>query len=283
MKIIPKPDWLKKKININENESLKKDLADLRLHTICEEALCPNISECFKRRQATFLIMGNLCTRACSFCNVDKSGQPLPLEYDEPKRTAEAVKRLGLRHAVITSPTRDDLSDGGASHFIKTVEAVRSLCPETKIEILVPDFGGIKESIINTAECRVDIYAHNLETVPSLYHVRKGADYKRSLALLKTASEAVPNLKVKSGLMLGMGEGADELSACFAELLENGCRYLSLGQYLPPSKRHYPVKEYISPRRFDELKEEALSMGFVHVESGPYVRSSYHAEEYINE
>jgi lipoic acid synthetase len=254
-------------------------LDGLRLHTVCREAHCPNISECYGCGQATFLILGTVCTRLCSFCNVTKR-EPLHPDPDEPRRVAEAVRLLDLRHVVITSPTRDDLPDGGANLYAEAVRAIRTTSPVTAVELLIPDFGGVRSSLELVVSVRPDILGHNLETIPRLYHIRAGADYYRSLAVLGTVREIDPSLRTKSGIMLGMGEEEGEVAQVFADLLENGCRYLSIGQYLAPSKRHYPVREYVAPEIFDKYRDRALSMGFLHVESGPYVRSSYRAELY---
>jgi lipoic acid synthetase len=254
-------------------------LEDLRLHTVCREANCPNISECYRCGRATFLILGAACTRLCSFCNVSKK-DPLPPDPGEPERVAEAVVRLALAHVVVTSPTRDDLPDGGAGMFALTVAAVRSTSPDTGIELLIPDFRGERESIATVVRARPDIIGHNLETVPRLYHIREGADYRRSLDLLHMLHALDPALKTKSGIMLGLGEEEDEVLGVLGDLLRTGCRYLSIGQYLAPSRHHYPVKSFVPPEKFEDYRERALAMGFGHVESGPYVRSSYLAERY---
>jgi lipoic acid synthetase len=279
MSMSRRPEWLQKKISPAVHRDMDTLLDGLKLHTVCREANCPNISECYGSGQATFLILGTACTRTCSFCNVTKK-EPLPPDRDEPVRVAEAIRLLKLRHAVITSPTRDDLPDGGASFFNDTVRAIRTVSPETAIELLIPDFGGARSSLELVVSARPDILGHNLETIPRLYHIRAGAEYRRSLTVLGTASELCPSLRTKSGIMLGMGEEEEEVVRVCTDLLENGCRYLSIGQYLAPSKQHYPVREYVTPETFDRYREKALSMGFHHVESGPYVRSSYHAELY---
>jgi lipoic acid synthetase len=279
MKITRKPEWLQKKINPAAHAEMERLLGDHRLHTVCQEAICPNISECFRNRQATFLILGKSCTRLCSFCNVTKE-TPLPADPQEPARVAQAVVRLGLSHVVITSPTRDDLPDGGSALYAATVAAIREASPDTRIELLIPDFLGDRASIATVVKARPDIIGHNLETAPRLYHIRCGADYRRSLTVLETARELAPGLKTKSGIMVGLGETEAEVLAVFADLRRAECAYLSVGQYLAPSKRHYPVQEFISPERFDFFRDEALGLGFEHVESGPYVRSSYHAEQY---
>jgi lipoic acid synthetase len=274
-----RPEWLQKKISPSAHADMDRLLEDLRLHTVCREANCPNITECYGSNRATFLILGAACTRLCSFCNVTKK-EPLPPDPGESERVAQAVKRLRLVHVVITSPTRDDLPDGGAAMFARTVAAIRNISPGTGIELLIPDFRGDKESIAKVISAKPDIIGHNLETVPRLYHIREGADYRRSLNVLHILHELDPTLKTKSGLMLGLGENEDEVLALFADLLETGCRYLSIGQYLAPSKKHYPVQSFVPPEQFADYRERALAMGFRHVESGPYVRSSYHAERY---
>jgi lipoic acid synthetase len=279
MKMVRKPEWLQKKINPAAHAEMERLLGDHRLHTVCQEAICPNISECFRNRQATFMILGKSCTRLCSFCNVTKE-MPLPADPQEPARVAQAVVRLGLSHVVITSPTRDDLPDGGAGLYAATVAAIREASPDTRIELLIPDFLGNRASIATVVAARPDILGHNVEMAPRLYHIRSGADYRRSLAVLKTVRVLDPQLKTKSGIMVGLGETEEEVLAVFADLRQAGCAYLSVGQYLAPSKRHFPVQEFIRPERFDFYREEALAMGFGHVESGPYVRSSYHAEQY---
>lgn len=280
MKIERKPEWLQKKSNLGDQAGMRRLLGELRLNTVCEQALCPNISECFGCGQATFLILGRNCTRLCSFCNVEKS-IPLPVDDDEPGRVAEAVMRLNLSHVVITSPTRDDLPDGGAVLYAATVAAIRSASPETRIELLIPDFRGERATLEVVTSSNPDILGHNVETVPRLYSIRSGSDYHRSLDVLKICGELAPDIRTKSGIMLGMGEKGDEVLRLFADLRKTGCSYLSIGQYLAPSRVHYPVQEYIKPEIFDEFREVALKLGFVHVESGPYVRSSYHAGQYV--
>jgi lipoyl synthase len=279
MKIVRKPEWLQKKINPAAHAEMDRLLGDHRLNTVCREAVCPNITECFRNRQATFLILGKSCTRLCSFCNVTKV-TPLPADPDEPARIARAVSRLGLTHVVITSPTRDDLPDGGALLYGATVAAIRGESPGARIELLIPDFLGNRESIAAVVAAGPDIIGHNVETVPRLYHVRSGADYLRSLAVLETVLALDPGMKTKSGIMVGLGETEEEVLAVFADLRRAGCAYLSVGQYLAPSRRHFPVQEFITPESFELYREKALALGFEHVESGPYVRSSYHAEQY---
>jgi lipoyl synthase len=279
MDIRRKPHWLQKKLSPAAHAEMERLLGDLQLHTVCQEACCPNITECFRRQQATFLILGAVCTRACSFCNVTKE-VPLPSDPVEPGRVATAVMRLRLSHVVVTSPTRDDLADGGAGQYAATVAAIRAASPATRIELLVPDFAGDRESLKTVLSASPHILGHNLETVPRLYAIRAGADYQRSLALLAMARELAPAVPTKSGLMLGLGETREEVMAVLADLRRVGCDYLSLGQYLAPSRRHQPVVEFIPPEEFDRYRQEALALGFAHVESGPYVRSSYLAENY---
>lgn len=282
MRIERKPAWLKKKINSSSGEqaAMRALLGELRLNTVCQQALCPNIAECFSCGQATFLILGKDCTRQCSFCNVDKGAQPQPPDRDEPRRVAEAVLRLRLSHLVITSPTRDDLPDGGAAHYATTVSAVREQSPTTVLELLVPDFGGDQHALATVLESRPAILAHNLETVPRLYAVRSGASYQRSLRLLERSAQLAGDIPTKSGIMLGLGETEQEVLSVLTDLRRVGCSYLSVGQYLAPSRRHQPVCEYIAPERFELVRQQALELGFRHVESGPYVRSSYHAARY---
>ncbi|HEY3309845.1 MAG TPA: lipoyl synthase [Desulfuromonadaceae bacterium] len=282
MKIQRKPEWLQKKVNPREQAEMRRLLGELNLNTVCQQALCPNISECFSCGQATFLILGKNCTRQCSFCNVDKS-VPVAVDHDEPARVAQAVVRLKLSHVVVTSPTRDDLADGGAGLYAATVAAIRDVSPATRIELLVPDFQGDHQGVALVAAARPDIFAHNLETVPRLYHIRSGADYGRSLEVLNVWSRMAAGIPAKSGIMLGMGETEEEVLQVLHDLRGVGCVYLSIGQYLAPSRQHYPVQEYVRPELFESLRVQALEMGFSHVESGPYVRSSYHAGRYENE
>jgi len=274
-----KPEWLRKKVNPGDQNEMRSLLGELRLNTVCQQALCPNISECFACGQATFLILGRNCTRLCSFCNVEKT-QPLPVDRDEPARVAEAARRLKLSHVVVTSPTRDDLPDGGAEIYAATVVAIRSASPATRIELLIPDFQGCMARLEAVVVSRPDIIAHNVETVPRLYHIRSGSDYRRSLEVLRLCAERAPDIRTKSGVMLGMGEAEDEVLQVLRDLRSVGCSYLSIGQYLAPSRRHYPVQEYVRPELFEALRLQALEIGFSHVESGPYVRSSYHAGKY---
>jgi lipoic acid synthetase len=260
---------------------MRQLLGELQLNTVCQQALCPNISECFSCGQATFLILGTNCTRQCSFCNVEKT-MPLSVDLLESLRVAEAVQRLKLSHVVITSPTRDDLPDGGASIYSATVLAIRKASPTTRIEVLIPDFQAKQDSLECIVRSQPDIIAHNVETVPRLYYVRSGAEYHRSLNVLRLCRELAPEIDTKSGIMLGMGEEAEEVTQVMSDLRGVGCNFISIGQYLAPSRNHFPVREYILPEVFDRLRAEGLELGFSHVESGPYVRSSYHAGLYKN-
>lgn len=276
-----KPPWLNKKIDLKACHTLKLLLKDLKLHTICEEAGCPNISECFSKKTATFLILGDICTRNCRFCGV-KKGKPCPIDEEEPERVAEAVRRLNLRHVVITSVTRDDLPDGGAGQFAQTIISIKKTMEKITIEVLIPDFKGNRRAIERVIEAGPDVIGHNIETVPRLYpDVRQAADYFRSLEVLKAVKTLSNGIYTKSGLMLGLGEEEGEVLEVFKALRGADCDFLSLGQYLPPSLKAYPVKEYLHPDKFDYYKEKALSLGFLYVASGPYVRSSYLAEEYL--
>jgi lipoyl synthase len=254
---------------------------ELGLHTVCEEARCPNLGECWGHQTATFMLLGDTCTRNCAFCAVTH-GRPLTVDAEEPDRVARAVARLGLRHIVVTSVNRDDLPDGGAAHFAATAEAIRALVPRTRIEVLVPDFQGDRDAVRTVVQSPIDILNHNLETVPRLYkRVRPGARYARSLGLLAEARQARPGCLTKAGLMLGLGEMSDELRQVFGDLRAVDCDILTLGQYLRPSEAHLPVERYVPPEEFAALREEALAAGFRHVESGPLVRSSYHAWAHV--
>jgi lipoyl synthase len=279
MEIRRKPAWLQKRIAPATHREMEQLLGDLKLHTVCQEACCPNISECFRQKQATFLIMGKVCTRRCTFCNVTKE-TPGPLDPAEPGRVAAAIGRLALSHVVITSPTRDDLADGGAGHYAAVVAAIRTAAPAARIELLIPDLAGNRADLATVLAAQPDILGHNLETVPRLYQIRAGADYRRSLAVLQASRELAPAIPTKTGLMLGLGETTAEVLAVLADLRAAGCSFLSMGQYLAPSRQHQPVQEFIAPVRFDELRRAALELGFCHVESGPYVRSSYLADRY---
>jgi len=275
---LKKPDWLKVKLPSNSTyfqvaELIKKE----GLHTICQSARCPNIGECWERRTATFLILGNICTRNCGFCAVQK-GQPFPVNEHEPEAVAQAVKAMGLRYAVITSVTRDDLSDGGASLFARTIRLIKETCPETKIEVLIPDFVGKEEPLRQVLEASPDIINHNLETTFNLYPRinRPAANYHRSLTVLKRAKKL--GATTKSGLMVGLGESYDDIKQALSDLRNNDCDLLTIGQYLQPTPRQVPVVRYYSPEEFSELKQLALSLGFKQVVAGPLVRSSYLAE-----
>jgi lipoic acid synthetase len=275
------PDWLKRGLpRGNENSFTDHLLQELRLETVCENARCPNRPECYSRRTATFMILGNVCNRPCGFCSVPR-GEPLDLEDDEPERVAEAAARLGLRHVVITSVTRDDLPDGGAEHFRRCVVAVRRRTGAA-VEVLTPDFLGDPASIDRVLEAKPDVFNHNTETVPRLYRkVRGRADYGRTLGLLERVKRLAPNMVTKSGLMLGLGETTDELFEVFADLRAVGCDVLTLGQYLAPTLKHIPVARFVPPAEFDALADLARTLGFTQVVAGPYVRSSYHADEMV--
>ena len=275
-----KPRWLKKRLPTGpEYEQVKQLIGQDRLHTVCQEAKCPNIWECFSQQTATFLIMGSRCTRNCQFCSVAQ-GPFEPPDPAEPVRVAEAARQMGLSYVVITSVTRDDLSDGGAVFFADTIEAVHRRMPSAKVEVLIPDFQGNAQALQTVLNARPDILNHNIETVPRLYPiVRPQARYRRSLQLLARVQKYAPEIPTKSGLMLGLGESFKEIRATLKDLIEAGCRILTLGQYLQPSKAHLPVKRFVSPDEFDNWKHTALEMGFSEVASGPFVRSSYHARE----
>jgi len=276
------PDWLKRDLpRGNENFFTHDLLRELRLETVCENARCPNRPECYSRRTATFMILGNVCTRPCGFCSVAR-GAPLDLEDDEPARVAEAAARLGLRHVVITSVTRDDLPDGGAEHFFRCVVAVRERTGAA-VEVLTPDFLGDPAAIDRVLDARPDVYNHNLETVPRLYaKVRGRADYQRSLDLLDRVKRRAPSMITKSGLMLGLGETTEELFDVFADLRAVRCDVLTLGQYLAPTLKHIRVARFVPPEEFDGLAVLAGTLGFRQVVAGPYVRSSYHAGEMVS-
>ncbi|MEW6116614.1 MAG: lipoyl synthase [Nitrospirota bacterium] len=253
-----------------------------RLSTVCEEARCPNRGYCFSKPTATFMILGDCCTRDCAFCAV-ATGAPSAVDAAEPERVAEAAHALGLKYVVITSVTRDDLPDGGAAHFAATITAVRSTLPDTKIEVLTPDFKGDEHALQTVLEARPDVFNHNIETVKRLYaRVRPQADYERSLQVLQRAKEIAPDIATKSGLMVGLGETESELLELFGDLRQTGCSVLTIGQYLRPTKKNLPVVEYIKPEIFNDLKERALALGFAFVASGPLVRSSMNAEEMYN-
>jgi lipoic acid synthetase len=276
-----KPEWLRRKLPDPEALSKMRGLLQRHgLNTVCQEALCPNQGECFGQGTATFLILGKTCTRNCTFCAIPTEERPPAPDPDEPGRIAQASAELGLKHVVITSVTRDDLEDGGASHFAHTVRALRDTNPEIIVEVLIPDFQGSAEDLKTVMDSGPDILNHNLETVPRLYpEVRPQAVYPRSLELLKRAREMAPARITKSGLMLGIGEEKEEVLRVMADLREASCDLLTLGQYLRPSGKHYPVARYLTPDEFDELRLEGEKMGFKAVFSAPLVRSSFHAAE----
>jgi lipoic acid synthetase len=276
------PEWIRVRVHEGENfKQLQQLVRERKLHTVCEEAHCPNIFDCWNRRTATFMILGAVCTRACRFCAVT-SGRPAELDLGEPLRVAESVAELGLRHAVITSVDRDDLRDGGSEIFARTIRAIRRRSPGTSIEVLTPDFQGDQEAIRTVVEAAPDIFNHNTETVPRLYpSVRPRAVYANSLGLLAFVKELAPRMVTKSGVMAGLGETTDELLQVFRDMREHRIDVLTVGQYLRPSRKHAEVARYYRPEEFVQLRREALTMGFEHVESGPMVRSSYHADEQI--
>jgi lipoyl synthase len=276
----PKPAWLKAKAPSGDNfHNLKKLARDLGLHTVCESAQCPNIGECWNHKTATFMLLGNLCTRRCGFCAVPK-GRPQAIDWDEPRRVADAVAQLGLKHAVVTSVNRDDDNVGGARIFAETIRQIRELTPDCRIEVLIPDFQGREEALRVVLDAQPDVLNHNTETVPRLYRVvRSGARYQRTLDLLENAKKISPDVVTKSGVMVGLGETITELVQTFSELGSRGVDILTVGQYLRPSRDHLPMTRYYTPDEFQHMKEEALRFGFRHVESGPMVRSSYHAHE----
>jgi len=276
----PKPEWLKARAPVGENyHDLKRLARSLNLHTVCESAHCPNIGECWHHKTATFMMLGNLCTRRCGFCAVPK-GRPEPIDFDEPRRVAEAVAALGLEHAVITSVNRDDDLVGGARIFAMVIDEIRRQAPGCRVEVLIPDFQGNREAIQIVVDARPEVLNHNTESVPRLYRVvRSGARYERTLELLRYAKELRPSGITKSGVMVGLGEETSELLEVFRDLAAVNCDILTIGQYLRPSRDHLPMARLYTPREFAELKREALAMGFRHVESGPLVRSSYHAHQ----
>jgi lipoic acid synthetase len=276
----PKPEWLKARAPVGENyHELKRLARSLGLNTVCESAQCPNIGECWHHKTATFMMLGNLCTRRCGFCAVPK-GRPEPIDFDEPRRVAEAVAQLGLLHAVVTSVNRDDDLLGGARAFALVIEEIRRQAPGCRTEVLIPDFQGDQEAIRLVVEARPAVLNHNTESVPRLYRaVRSGARYERSLELLRYCKELNPEGVTKSGVMVGLGEETAELLEVFRDLAAVSCDILTIGQYLRPSRNHLPMARLYTPREFAELKAAALREGFRHVESGPLVRSSYHAHE----
>lgn len=285
IKIIPqpamrKPEWIRMKVPDSARfQEIKQVLRENKLHTVCEEASCPNIGECFSGGTATFMILGDICTRRCPFCDVSH-GKPLPPDVNEPKNLASTIAQMRLRYVVITSVDRDDLMDGGAQHFVDCIRETRALSPEIKIEVLVPDFRGRLETAVEILKVSPpDVMNHNLETVPRLYkQARPGADYQNSLDLLKVFGQLHPEVPTKSGLMLGLGETDEEILEVMRDLREHGVTMLTLGQYLQPSQHHLPVMRFVTPERFVQFEQEALAMGFTHAACGPMVRSSYHAD-----
>lgn len=276
----PKPQWLRAKAPVGDNfHNLKRLARGLGLHTVCESAQCPNIGECWNHKTATFMLLGDICTRRCGFCAVPK-GRPQAIDWDEPHRVAQAVATLGLKHAVVTSVNRDDDNIGSAKIFAQTIREIRELTPDCRIEVLIPDFQGLEESLRIVLEASPDVLNHNTETVPRLYRaVRSGARYERTLALLEHAKTFLPGVVTKSGVMVGLGESSEELIEVFRDLGTRRVDILTIGQYLRPSKDHLPIARFYTPEEFSYLRQEALRFGFRHVESGPLVRSSYHAHE----
>lgn len=280
----PRPDWLRVRVKASEDTQFIEKLLDrLKLHTVCREANCPNRYECYASGTATFMILGAECTRNCRFCNVHKS-TPTAVDADEPRHVAEAVKEMKLKHVVITSVTRDDLPDGGAGHFAETIRKIRTLTPKVTIEVLIPDLQGDRDALQKVVDAKPEIINHNIETVPRLYpEVRAMADYKQSLELLQRVKEMDPEILTKSGVMVGLGETPEETEQTFRDLRDHGCELLTVGQYLAPSKNHYPVQEYVTPEQFEKYKASAEAMGFTAVASAPLVRSSYHAHALFDE
>ncbi len=279
---LAKPRWIKTTLHpkqIEKVQQLKSQLRDRKLHTVCEEAACPNLNECFSHGTATFMILGDICTRRCAFCDV-AHGRPFKPDPDEPKNLAQSVKQMQLKYVVITSVDRDDLLDGGASHFVSCIEEVRAISPSTKIEILVPDFRSRQEKALDIlAASPSDVFNHNVETSPKLYHfARIGANYQASLDLLKAHKERFPDVKTKSGLMVGLGETDADVIQVLEDLKKHDVDMITIGQYLQPSKHHLPVRRYVHPEQFEAYRKAAYDLGFSHVASGPMVRSSYHAD-----
>ncbi|MGI9950955.1 lipoyl synthase [Moorellaceae bacterium AZ2] len=275
------PPWLHKRIPAAGSlEATRKLLQELQLNTVCQSALCPNLGECFARRTATFMILGKTCTRNCRFCAVER-GKPEPVDPDEPRRVALAAAKLGLRHVVVTSVTRDDLPDGGAGQFVATICALREQLPHVVIEVLTPDFQGERGAIAAVVEAKPHIFNHNVETVPRLYpRVRPAADYRRSLEVLKMVKDLAPGIYTKSGIMVGLGETREEVEEVMADLREVGCDILTIGQYLRPSPQHLAVEEFVPPEIFEYYGQVGRKMGFLYVASAPFVRSSYNAAEF---
>lgn len=277
-----KPEWLKVKLSTNDNyQEIKRMVRSKTLHTVCEEARCPNIFECWANRTATFMILGDICTRACRFCAV-KTGLPTELDWAEPERVAEAVEQMGVRHAVVTSVARDDLKDGGAAIFAATIKAIRSRNPFTSVEVLIPDFMGNWDALQVVMDAKPDILNHNIETVRRRSdRVRSKAKYDRTLELLKTAKKMQPQIPTKSSIMVGVGEMYEEVIETMQDLRDHQVNIVTIGQYLQPTKKHLRIERYYTPAEFEQLKQLGLDMGFSHVESGPLVRSSYHAHKQV--
>jgi lipoic acid synthetase len=278
-----RPEWLKARIPAGRSYlETKAILRTLELHTVCESANCPNIGDCFSRHTATFLILGNVCTRACPFCDI-RSGRPLPVDPEEPRRVADASRRLGLRYVVVTSVNRDELVDGGASQFAATILAIREAVAGARVEVLIPDFMGDPDALRVVLRARPDVLNHNVETVKRLYtRVRPGGRYARSLALLEQVARETPDIPAKSGVMLGVGETVEEVEELLRDLRARGCSMVTLGQYLPPSGAHLPLERYVHPDEFAHYRDYGRALGFQQVASGPLVRSSFHAEEQAN-
>jgi lipoic acid synthetase len=279
-----RPDWLRARIPTGKAyQETKAILRTLDLHTVCESANCPNIGDCFSRHTATFLILGNVCTRSCPFCDI-RSGKPLPVDPDEPARVADAARRLSLHYVVVTSVNRDELPDGGSSHFAATIRAIREAIPSARVEVLIPDFLGDADALRTVLDARPDVLNHNMETVKRLYkRVRPAGRYERSLELLQRVSEWTPEIPAKSGIMVGVGETRDEVDELLRDLRAHGVSMITVGQYLPPSGSHLPLERYVTPEEFAHYRTYGMSLGFKQVASGPLVRSSFHAEEQAGE
>jgi lipoic acid synthetase len=275
-----KPQWLRKKIEFSAQKQMDQLLNDVGINTICQEAKCPNISECFKSKQATFLILGNTCTRTCTYCNVSY-GNPDKINQEEINKVTEAILRLELKYVVITSPTRDDLKDGGAKHFVDVTQNILKQSSNIDVELLIPDLNNKIDSLKTVVQSGAKVIGHNVETVPRLYKIRKGSNYKQSLTVLKNIKQLNPNIQIKSAIMVGLGESEEEVIKVMKDLINVNCKLLSIGQYLAPSNENEKVIEYIKPSQFNKYKEIALDLGFDFVHSSPYTRSSYMAHEYI--
>lgn len=276
-----RPDWLRVRAPTGENyQRLRQLITEQRLNTVCSSAACPNIGECWELGTATFMILGRICTRACRFCDVDSYSRPGPVDLDEPARLADTVEKMGLKHVVLTSVTRDDLADGGAKHFANCLNAIRMRMPETSLEVLTPDFLGNEDQIQIVIDANPQVFNHNVETCERLTpRIRSGAQYFRSLGLLKYVKQQAPHIQTKSGIMLGLGETNDEVMATLRDMRAHNVDILTIGQYLRPSDWHHPIERYATPEEFAMLGTYARALGFSHVESGPFVRSSYHAEK----